>query len=354
MSKTNNYYIDRNRHNLRQLNEILNDLPSFCSVFFVGMSTTTTPLTRLGYARDLKTFFNYLTIYEKPFMKKEIKNLDIEHLNNVTNFMIENFINYLSCYDTEDGVVRENSEASKKRKLCAVRSFFQFFYEKNLLKENVASKVRVPKIREKAIIRLVGNETNEVLTTSKTLHGFSDHQQKYNVKFIPRDQAILTLFLGTGIRVSELVGLNVEDIDLRTNSFKIVRKGGHQTILYFNDEVKDALVSYLNYRENLKIPETEPALFLSIQNKRLGVRSVENLVKKYAKVAVPLKNITPHKLRSTFGTNLYHESNDIYLVAEVLGHKDVNTTKRHYAAMSEDLKKTAADIIRITGKDKYE
>ena len=346
---SNIYYIDRNRSNLRQLNLMLDELPSFCSVFFVGVSTTTTPLTRLGYARDLKIFFNYLLNYEKIFSRKKMETLQIEDLNNVTHFMIENYMNFLSSYDMEDGKVRNNSEVSKKRKLCSVRSFFQFFYEKSLLKENVASKVRVPKIREKAIIRLVGDESEQVLTTSETLHGFSDHQQKYNQKFIPRDQAILVLFLGTGIRVSELVGLNVEDIDLKNNSFKVIRKGGNQVILYFNNEVKEVLIKYLNFRENLRLPDTENALFISIQNKRMGVRSVENLVKKYAKVAVPLKNITPHKLRSTFGTNLYHRSKDIYLVAEVLGHKDVNTTKKHYAAMSEDLVRNAAEIIDIKG-----
>ena len=345
---SNQYYLNRNRNNLRQLNAMLDELPSFCTVYFVGMSTTTTPLTRLSYARDLKTFFTYLVNYETIFRRKTIKNFEIEDLNKVTNFMIENYINYLSSYDKEDGSVYSNTETGKKRKLCAIRSFFQFFYERDLLKENVASKVRVPKIHEKAIIRLVGEESKDVLNICENLNGFSEHQRKYNQHFNMRDQAILTLFLGTGIRVSELVGLNVEDIDLKSNSFKIVRKGGNQSILYFNDEVKDMLIKYFSFRENLKLPDDERALFTSIQNKRLGVRSVENLVKKYAKVAVPLKNITPHKLRSTFGTNLYHASNDIYLVAEVLGHKDVNTTKKHYAAMSEDLKRTAADIIKIT------
>lgn len=349
---SNQYYLNRNRNNLRQLNLILDELPSFCSVFFIGMSSTTTPLTRLGYARDLSTFFNYLISYERTFSHKKIKDFKIEDLNKVTNFMIENFVDFLSSYDKENGMVLSNQEAGKKRKLCAIRSFFQFFYEKNLLKENVASKVRVPKIREKAIIRLVGDETEQVLNTCETLSAFSDHQQKYNQRFIARDQTILTLFLGTGIRVSELVGLNVEDIDLKSNSFKIVRKGGNQTILYYNDEVKDSLQNYLNYRENLRLPEDEKALFVSIQNKRLGVKSVENMVKKYAKVAVPLKNITPHKLRSTFGTNLYHASNDIYLVAEVLGHKDVNTTKKHYAAMSEDLKMTAAEMVKLKPENK--
>lgn len=345
---SNSYYIKKNREHLQKLNEILDELPSFCGIYFVGMSTTTTPLTRLNYARDLKLFFSYLRTFEAPFTKKDdIKLFQLEDLNHVTNFMIENFINYLSCYDQEDGIVRSNDESGKKRKLCAIRSFLQFFYEKNLLKENVGSKVRVPKIREKAIIRLADDETQDVLEVSETLNGFSEHQKKYNERFKLRDKAILTLFLGTGIRVSELVGLNVEDIDMRSSSFKIVRKGGHQAILYFNDEVKEVMEKYLEYRKNLKIPDSERALFISIQDSRLGVRSVENLVKKYAKVAVPLKRITPHKLRSTFGTNLYHESNDIYLVAEVLGHKDVNTTKKHYAAMSEDMIKQASKIIRI-------
>ena len=274
-----NYYLNRNRDNLRALNLLLDELPTFCSVYFVGMSTTTTPLTRLGYARDLKLFFNYLVDFEKPFLRKKVRYLEIEDLNKVTNFMIENFIHYLSNYDCEDGSIRSNAEAGKKRKLCSIRSFFQFFYEKSLLKENVASKVRVPKIREKAIIRLVGDESSEVLETAETLKGFSDHQQKYNQRFIPRDKAIITLFLGTGIRVSELVGLNVEDLDMRNNSFKIIRKGGNQTILYFNDEVKNSLLTYLNFRENLHLPDSENALFISIQNKRMGVKSIQNMVK---------------------------------------------------------------------------
>jgi len=129
----NSYYIKRNRDNLTKLNEILDELPSFCSVYFVGMSTTTTPLTRLNYARDLKVFFSFLLTFEPVFKKKaDIKSFSLEDLDKVTNFMIENFIHYLSCYDLEDGTLRSNTESGKKRKLCAIRSFLQFFYEKNL------------------------------------------------------------------------------------------------------------------------------------------------------------------------------------------------------------------------------
>ena len=95
------------------------------------------------------------------------------------------------------------------------------------------------------------------------------------------------------------------------------------------------------------LPGHEDALFLSLQNKRMSVRSVENLVKKYARIVTPLKKITPHKLRSTYGTNLYRESGDIYLVASVLGHNDVNTTRKHYAAIEDDRRRSARNIVKL-------
>ena len=92
-------------------------------------------------------------------------------------------------------------------------------------------------------------------------------------------------------------------------------------------------------------------MFLSLQNRRLTVRSVENLVKKYAQLVNNLKKITPHKLRSTFGTNLYKKTGDIYVVADCLGHKDVNTTKKHYAAITEDIRKKAAVSISLKNNE---
>ena len=154
--------------------------------------------------------------------------------------------------------------------------------------------------------------------------------------------------MGTGIRISELVGLNNEDIDFTTNSFKVIRKGGNQAILYFSEEVADALAQYLAYKEEDKnTPENEHALFLSIKMHRISIRAVENLVKKYSRIVSPLKKISPHKLRSTYGTQLYRETKDIYVVADVLGHKDVNTTRKHYAAISEDIRRNVADKVKL-------
>ena len=118
--------------------------------------------------------------------------------------------------------------------------------------------------------------------------------------------------------------------------------------VYFGEEVEKALLDYLEVRETVTpVAGHEHALFYSIQRKRMGVQAVENLVKKYARAITTTKKITPHKLRSTYGTTLYQETGDIYLVADVLGHKDVNTTKKHYAAMDDARRRKAATAIRL-------
>ena len=155
--------------------------------------------------------------------------------------------------------------------------------------------------------------------------------------------------MGTGIRVSECVGLDVTDIDFNTNGIRVIRKGGSEMIVYFGDEVEKALKDYINGSRKLVNPQEghENALFYSTQRRRIGVKAVENLVKKYSRQVTPLKKITPHKLRSTYGTTLYQETGDIYLVADVLGHKDVNTTRKHYAAQDESRRRSAANVVKL-------
>ena len=178
--------------------------------------------------------------------------------------------------------------------------------------------------------------------------GLNPRQLQYHSATKLRDLAILTLFLGTGIRISELIGIDLSDVDLENNAFLVTRKGGKEDILNFGDEVHHAFEDYYGWREKqTPLPGHEQALFLSLQMRRITARAVENLVKKYTKISTPLKTISPHKLRSTYGTMLYHETEDIYLVADVLGHKDVNTTKKHYAAASEEHKRIAAKKIKL-------
>ena len=269
-----------------------------------------------------------------------------EQLRKATADDISSYLSYLSYY-TFNGKNYKNSEKGKARKLSSIRSLFKYLFNKEKLSSNVASKVSTPKIHQKDILRLEVDEVGKLINQAENPNLLTKQQQGFNKHTQERDVAMLTLFLGTGIRVSECVGLNVEDVDFDNNAFKVTRKGGNQVILYFSEEVKEALIKWLEVREQKKLPPEEKALFISLQNRRITVRAVENLVKKYSRAVTPLKKISPHKLRSTYGTNLYRETGDIYIVADVLGHKDVNTTKKHYAAISEDKRRSVAEIVKL-------
>ena len=342
-----NYFIKRDEENILKLRELRKSLPIFCGEFFRGIEQVSSPLTRLGYARDLKLFFDFLVAETEEFYGKTVLQFDIDDLNKVTSTHIEMFLEYISLYKV-DGKVYKNGEKAKCRKLSTLRALLKYFYKKDKIKSNVAAKVDTPKIHDSQIVRLELDEVGKVLDLAENGRDMTQMQQGFHKHTQSRDYAMLSLFLGTGIRISECVGLNIDDFDFKQNAFIVTRKGGNRTILYFNDEVSDALQNYILERSKIKTqPGSEKALFLSLQNKRISVRAVEKLVKKYSQIINPLKKITPHKLRSTFGTNLYRETNDIYIVADVLGHKDVNTTRKHYAAISEDIRKNAAQKVRF-------
>lgn len=349
MSTKQNYYQERNLKTLDKIDDILTELPYFCEDYLRGVETRTSTLTRLNYVYDLRIFFDFLT--KKKYRGKEIRDLTLEDLESVTDTDLEIYLSYLGNYRFRDKRL-SCDERAKARKLSTVRSLYKYFFNKGLIEVNNTSKVATPKLHEKEIIRLETNEVNSLLDTAEFGSGLSRHASGYHEKTKIRDSAILTLFLGTGIRISELVGLNDESIDFSNNSFVVTRKGGNQAILYFSEEVGDALAAYLAQKEeDPRVPPEEHALFLSLQYRRITVRAVENLVKKYAKIVSPLKKITPHKLRSTYGTTLYRETGDIYIVADVLGHKDVNTTRKHYAAITEDKRRSVAEKVHLRDKD---
>lgn len=343
--KNENYYVKRNISDLDKIAELLNDLPPFCEDYFLGIETRTSSQTRLKYAYDLRIFFDFLC--QRKYKNLDVLDLTLENLEAVTHNDIEFFLSYLSHYRYRDKHL-SCDERAKARKLSAVRAIFKYFFNKGLIHVDNAAKVPTPKLHEKEIIRLDAEEVSELISVAESGKGLSPHAEGYHNKTKVRDTAILTLFLGTGIRISELVGLDNNSFDFEENSFLVTRKGGNQAILFFSDEVKYALQEYIAEKRNdPKVPETEDAFFLSMQYKRINVRTVEILVKKYSKLISPLKKITPHKLRSTYGTRLYNSTGDIYIVADVLGHRDVNTTKKHYAAITQENRRRVANVVKL-------
>ena len=346
----NNYHDEQNMQNILKMRAVLETLPSFCKTFFRGIEEYTSARTRLAYAYDLRLFFEYLHEQNAICAKIDIKDIPITLLENLTRLDIEEYLEYMSLYQ-KDGKDITNEERGKARKLAALRSFYNYFYQAELIKSNPAALVPLPKLHDKEIIRLEPNEVAMLLNQVEDGTKLTKKELEYHKKTKIRDVALLTLLLGTGIRVSECVGLDLNDVNFDVCGIKIRRKGGYEAVVYFGEEVETALLDYLEQREHI-IPMDghENALFLSLQNRRMTVRAVENLVKKYASRVTTLKKITPHKLRSTYGTTLYQESGDIYLVADVLGHKDVNTTRKHYAAQEDERRRKAAQYVKLREK----
>lgn len=348
MEKQKNYHDELNKKNIEKLRTLLDTLPSFCKLYFRGMSETIASRTKIAYAYDLRVFFEYMQKNNSYCKKYEMKDLPLSVLDQIKREDIEEYLEYLSLYQNSNEEEIMNDERGKSRKLASLRSFYHFFYRNELIKTNPPALVPMPKLHEKEIIRLEPNEVAILLDQVEEGTNLTKQQMNFHEKTKIRDLALLTLLLGTGIRVSECVGLDINDVDFDNMGIKVRRKGGYEDIVYFGDEVMYALLDYMEERKHIiPIDGHENAFFLSIQNRRITVRAVEKLVKKYALLVNNLKKITPHKLRSTFGTNLYQETGDIYLVADVLGHKDVNTTRKHYAAMKEDHKRKAANVIKL-------
>ena len=349
--KEKTYYEEKNIANIKKLRELEKELPPFVTTFFRGIEPYTASRTRIAYAIDLKVFFEYIKESNPIYKEKEIRDIDFNVLTQLKASDIEEFLQYLKYYISPDGKEITNSESGIKRKLSSLRSFYNYFHTHQIINENPTLQVKMPKLHEKNIIRMDSDEVVEFLDTVETGNNLTKNQMIFHKKTKVRDLALTTLLLGTGIRVSECVGLNLKDIDFNNDRINIVRKGGFESFVYFGEEVKTALLAYLEERKKM-IPVSghENALFLSNRLQRISVRNVEILVKKYAIISGTNKKITPHKLRSTYGTQLYKETGDIYLVADVLGHKDVNTTKRHYAALEEERRRSAKDAVTLRDK----
>ena len=348
MPDNTSYHKQEDLKNTKKLREMTADLPPYVRDFFRGIEPQTSSRTRIAYAYDLRVFFTYLHENNSEFGKKDVKDITLSELESLQPVDIEEYLDYVKVYSSRNGQENSNGLTAIKRKLASLRTFYKYFYMREAITYNPVELVAMPKLHEKNIIRLDADEVAELLDHVESGQQLTKQQMAFHEKTKVRDLALMTLLLGTGIRVSECVGLNLNDVDFKNSGISIYRKGGKESVVYFGEEVEEALRAYMEERKKIQAADGhENALFLSSQRKRINVRSVENLVKKYTRTVTTSKNITPHKLRSTYGTSLYRETGDIYLVADVLGHSDVNTTRRHYAALEDEKRRSARNKVHL-------
>lgn len=318
-SQTEDYFNEKSRC-------LMQTMPDYVKSYIRSIHNRISPRTQFEYLKDIQIFLEY---FEKTFKKEP----SLQNLADLTKEDFEIYFEHLESY-SKNGIKRKNGRSSIKRKMSSLRKFFDHLFKNNMIPSDEIRKLEMPKLHKKPIIYLDKDESKNIISVTKNGTSMTKKEQEYHKLQYKRDIAILYMLLTTGMRVSECAELDIEDVDLDKYSVLVTRKGGDQSILYFSDEALPYIQEYMNIRTSQNTPD-EKALFLSSRKKRMNVRTIEMMIKKYAQRAVPLKKITPHKLRATFATNLYEETNDIYLVAEALGHKDVSTTKEHYANISD-------------------
>ena len=287
-------------------------------------------LTQRRYLMDLKHFFEFIADkFQKTITSLEIKDLELITPNDIKSYL---------------ATLEKFTIGYRKNILCALNMFFLFFKKQGLITDNIVECVDRPELPEKPIIYLTADETHRLLSAVNNDVRSAAGINKLSPKQLLRDKTIITLFLSTGIRLSELIGLNRENVNMDNASITIRRsKSGRYETVYMTNELHNQLNLY--FQDN-KLQNESP-LFISNKGQRMQPNSIEIMLKKYVKLAGIDKRITPHKLRATFGTSIYRNTHDIYLTAKLLGHNSVNTTTKYYVDMDEQTKRFAINNFHI-------
>lgn len=342
-----NYRSQTDNKCLIKLNHIMERLPDYVNRYIISTDNVLMVRSRLGYAQDLEIFLYFIAHSYVSDYIDNLKEIPINYISERTPEDIQDYLQFLNRYEFH-GKIYTNGASSKKRKLAAVRELYKFLCLTNRTTSNPAALVRTPKEEYEKVIRVLdAEEKQKILNVLESEEGLSKKELETKPLQKQRDIAIYQLLLGTGIRISELVGLDIEDVNLDLQYIITVQKGGRINPHYFSDVVRDSLENYLVYvRPKLNPIEKETAFFISRRGTRLSVRSIQKILKDSSiKALGSKKSITPHKLRSTFGSNLYKQSGgDLGLVQDNLGHSDISTTRRYYASQDQERLKLNKDF----------
>lgn len=351
------YREDTDKRNMQKIAMVKDNLPTFAQNFLVSKENSKEKSTVLQYGYDIEKFLHFMIVSGKSHAE-DTSLVELSDIRKIKASEIDEYMNYLTEYN-RGGQTYRNKEAAKHRKLASLSAMFNYLMVNDLIEKNPIIKVEAPKIRKKNIITLDDEQISRLFDIIRNDDGFEGIALQRHLKEKYRDEAIMMFLLGTGVRISELVGLNVDDIDLVNCKAKVIRKGGDEDTVYFGEEVKASLEKYLKGDKDTEGSRAsfEPegtgkdALFVSRQHNRYAVRSIQTLVQRYAKMAFGDDNhISPHKMRSTFGTALYKDTGDIELVSKTLGHKSILMASERYVKFPEEKKKEAAKRKVIRGE----
>ena len=338
------YYAEKDKNYYAKLHELQKQLPAYMKPYLSNIELSKRVRTAIAYTRDLITFMKYIQEVNPLYENLDIAQIPFECMESLTYDDINYFLQYLKQNNGTN--VHYNAENALNRMMCSLRSYFGFeVAREHLVKNPMLGAAKPQQAKDKPIERLRPDQVHQLLKGIEASESGSERSRAFTVRTQLRDTAIVTLLLNTGIRISECVGLDVKDINFEDMSVCVVRKGGRIEYVYMNEETARAIRDYIEAERPAFITSPkEPALFLSNRKQRMAVRSIQTMLEKYGKSVLQKDNLHPHTLRKTYGTMLYEATSDIGLVSETLGHKSVDTTRKHYADVSEQHKRLAGTL----------
>lgn len=351
MNENSSYYKEKQEENRDNYLVLKEQLPEFVTDY-LDRKYNLLYSSKIAYARDILRFLFFLIDSFDEHAQKQTKDFVIKDWSALTENDMNAYISHLM--ESTQGNYHGNNLDSVERKLSPLRSIFRYYCNAGLIEINPISNIEsLREKKKKTIVILTTDEVMELfeffqLPLTRLESFFTPKQFSIFLKTRFRDYALFRLLLGTGIRVSECVGIDIEDINFRELSVKITRKGAHDDKVFFDEMVGEALEDYMLQERSKVKPLTghSHAFFYSLQQKRISIDAVENIVKKYTNIQAFGKNISPHRLRASFGNALYIASGDINLVKDTLGHSSVSTTTEHYVAAA-DYNKLKASKVKL-------
>lgn len=348
--KPDNIVIKENA-TIQKCESIERELPLFLRDFYIYLKGSVSINTRLAYLRDIKFYFEYLILDDMYDTAESVRDISLATLNKVRARDVNYYLGeYCSRYVIEGQdyeYIMENHNRSLSRKKSSLSVMYKFLYRNEQIDNNITdgfNPIKMPKPQPDAIKRLAIEEVNAMLKAVTSGEGLTQREKIYWEKTKYRDKAILVLFVTYGLRVSELQQLNVDSFNKVRGEFTIYRKRGKEVTMPINESARKVLDDYLMMERGQTDGDHAP-LFLSLQNKRMGVRAIRELVKKYTSIGMGTsreKGYSPHKLRATAATSLIEYGFSIYDVQNLMDHDNVTTTQL-YAAHKKNAKR---DILK--------
>lgn len=315
------------KRNMEAVDRITDAYPPEFRKYIYSLASKTT-YTKKAYAYYVSCFLDYLKNNNGDYNYKEVKPMDIDtYMESIK-------------YDN-DG--KEKSATYRAANLAAINGFYKFLRRNEMVRNNPCEGTEIPKDNTiKGIITIDDNDLDIIINNIK--NGTGSHKARATqAKWINRDIALITLGMSTGLRISAIVGIDLDDINFDERTIVVTEKGNKQRTVFFGIRTAKVLNDWIKERKNL-VSNDEKALFICQSGKRIAVRTVQDRFKQISEGTG--KKITPHKMRATCATKLLEKTGNIYLVKDQLGHKNISSTE-HYARNSDKARREAANLLDI-------